>query len=137
MHKAAAAIPGAAAQCLERINLLSSNLFCFQLMRIDAYPRLCILRVWLLSMARFNYSLPSHFSLPGSAILFLFRCRWPRNIAALKTLAQEACTSLGLSPQTTICSRTTTFKYVTEGVYQFACSCLAGRDPRVSAPRSC
>ena len=28
----------AAAPCLERINPLSSNLFCFQLMRIDAYP---------------------------------------------------------------------------------------------------
>ena len=49
----------AAAPCLERIHPLSSNLFCFQLMRIDAYPRLCSLRVRLLSVARFNYSLPS------------------------------------------------------------------------------
>ena len=37
---------------------LSNNLFCFQLMRIDAYPRLCSLGALLLSMASFDYSLP-------------------------------------------------------------------------------
>ena len=71
----------AAAPCLERINPLSSNLFCFQnkLMRIDAYQRLCSLRVRLLSMARFNYSFCSILlPLPGSAILSLFRRVWPR-----------------------------------------------------------
>ena len=40
LHKAAPLLD-AAARCLERINPLLSNLFCFQLMRIDAYPRLC------------------------------------------------------------------------------------------------
>ena len=44
-----------AAPRLERINPLSRNLFCFQLIRVDAYPRLSSLRVRLLSMARFNY----------------------------------------------------------------------------------
>ena len=52
----------AAPQCLGRRNPLSSNLFGFQLIRIDAYPRFCPLRVRLLSMAKFNYSFPSALS---------------------------------------------------------------------------
>ena len=64
----------AAAPCLERINPLSRNLFCFLLMRVDAYPRLCSLLKRLLSMARFNYSLLSLVSLnSGSAILFFLK----------------------------------------------------------------
>ena len=49
----------AAALCLERKTPVSSNLFGFQLMRVDAYPRLGFLRVRLLSLARFDYFLPS------------------------------------------------------------------------------
>ena len=49
----------AAALCLERKTPVSSNLFGFQLMRVGAYPRLGFLRVRLLSLARFDYFLPS------------------------------------------------------------------------------
>ena len=106
----------AAAPCLERKTPVSSNLFCSQLMRIDAYPRHCSLRVRLLCFARFSYflrSLVSPFS--GSAILFLFRCLWPTNVG-LKTLAQEARASLGLSPADNNMLTHHNFKYVTEGV---------------------
>ena len=129
----------AAASCLKRITPVSSKLFCSQLMRIDAYPRHCSLRVRLLCFARFSYflrSLVSPFS--GSAILFLFRCLWPRNVAASKTLAQEARMSLELSPADNNMLTHHIFKYVTpQGICQFACSCLASRNAQVSARRSC
>ena len=109
----------AAATCLERINPLSSNLFCTQQMRIDAYPRLCFLRVRLLSMARLNNYLPFYIPLPGSAILFCLE-----GLCQKSYCFEHACAGGPYVVKATNGRQQYAhFKNVTEKVHQFACNC--------------